>query len=151
MDPEVPVPALGHHALVAELPDEAIDAFVGSAGPEAGSPLLLAELRHLGGALGREAENGGALSKLDAAFVMLGVGLPMTPELGQAIEGHLDELHEAMRPWASDGGYFNFAERPSDVETILPADTCSRLAEVKRGWDPDGMILANHALALDLA
>jgi FAD binding domain len=151
MDPEVPVPGLGHHALVAELPDEAIDAFVGSAGPEAGSPLLLAELRHLGGALGREAENGGALSKLDAAFVMLGVGLPMTPELGQAIEGHLDELHEAMRPWASDGGYFNFAERPSDVETILPADTCSRLAEVKRSWDPDGMILANHALALDPA
>jgi len=151
MDPEVPVPGLGHHALVAELPDEAIDAFVGSAGPEAGSPLLLAELRHLGGALGREAGNGGALSKLDAAFVMLGVGLPMTPELGQAIEGHLDELHEAMRPWASDGGYFNFAERPSDVETILPADTCSRLAEVKRSWDPDGMILANHALALDPA
>jgi hypothetical protein len=151
MDPEVPVPGLGHHALVAELPDEAIDAFVGSAGPEAGSPLLLAELRHLGGALGREAGNGGALSKLDAAFVMLGVGLPMTPELGQAIKGHLDELHEAMRPWASDGGYFNFAERPSDVETILPADTCSRLAEVKRSWDPDGMILANHALALDPA
>jgi hypothetical protein len=151
MDPEQPVPGLGHHSVLRELPDEAIDAFVGSAGPDAGSPLLLAELRHLGGALGREAENGGALSKLDAAFVMLGVGLPMTPELGQAIEGHLDQLHQAMRPWASDGGYFNFAERPSDVETILPADTCSRLAEVKRSWDPDGMILANHALALDPA
>jgi hypothetical protein len=147
MDPEVPVPGLGHHALIRELPDEAIDAFVGAAGPEAGSPLLLAELRHLGGALGRPAENGGALSKLDAAFVMLGVGLPMTPELGQAIEGHLDELHGAMQPWTGDGGYFNFAERPCDVEAILPLETCSRLAEVKRSWDPDGVILANHALA----
>ena len=151
MDPEVPVPGLGHHALIAELPDEAIDAFVETVGPEAGSPLLLAELRHLGGALGRPAENGGALSKLDASFAMFGIGLPMTPELGQAIESHLDELHDTMQPWASEGGYFNFAERPCDVEAILPAETCSRLAEVKRSWDPDGMILANHALALDPA
>jgi hypothetical protein len=149
MDPEVPVPGLGHHALIEELPDDAIDAFVGAEGPEAGSPLLLAELRHLGGALGRPAENGGALSKLDAGFAMFGVGLPMSPEMGGAIERHLDELHETMRPWASEGGYFNFAERPCDVEAILPAETCSRLAEVKRSWDPDGMILANHALALD--
>ena len=151
MDPEVPVPGLGHHALIAELPDDAINAFVECVGPEAGSPLLLAELRHLGGALGRPAENGGALSKLDASFAMFGLGLPMTPELGQAIESHLDELHDTMRPWASEGGYFNFAERPCDVEAILPADTCSRLAEVKRSWDPDGVILANHALALDPA
>jgi hypothetical protein len=149
MDPEVPVPGLGHHALIEELPDEAIDAFVGAEGPEAGSPLLLAELRHLGGALGQPAEDGGALSKLDADFVMLGVGLPMNPELGQAIQGHLDEVHDAMQPWASEGGYFNFAERPCDVEAILPAETCSRLAEVKRSWDPAGMILSNHALALD--
>ncbi len=55
MDPEPPVPGLGHHATLNELPDEAIDAFVGAAGPEADSPLLLAELRHLGGALARAA------------------------------------------------------------------------------------------------
>ena len=148
MDPEVPVPGLGHHALVDDLPDEAIDAFVGAAGPEAGSPLLLAELRHAGGALGRPAEDGGALSKLDASFVMLGIGLPMTPELGEAIDRHLDHLHEVMEPWASRGGYFNFAERPADVDAILPADTCTRLGEVKRRWDPDGLIRANHNLAL---
>ena len=33
MDPEVPVPGLGHHALIAKLPDEAIDAFVETVGP----------------------------------------------------------------------------------------------------------------------
>jgi hypothetical protein len=50
MDPEQPVPGLGHHALIQELPDDAIDAFIGAAGPEAGSPLLLAVLCHVGGA-----------------------------------------------------------------------------------------------------
>src|SRR4051794_28909756 len=148
MDPEVPVPGLGHHAVIKELPDEAIDAFVGAAGPEAGSPLLLAELRHLGGALSRPAEGGGALSKLDAAYAMFGIGMPMTPELGDAIDRHLDHLHDVMQPWAGGGGYFNFAERPSDIEAILPAETCARLGEVKRRWDPDGMIRANHNLAL---
>jgi FAD binding domain len=146
MDPEQPVPGLGHHRPIRDLPDEAIDAFVELAGPDAGSPLLLAELRHLGGALGQPAENGGALSKIDAGFVMFGVGLPMTPELGQAIETHLDRLHEAMSPWAADGGYFNFAERPCDADAILPPDVCARLVEVKRGWDPEGRIVANHAV-----
>ena len=61
MDPENPVPGIGEGGLVGELTDQAIDAFVGVAGPESGSPLLLSELRRLGGAFGRPAENAGAL------------------------------------------------------------------------------------------
>src|ERR671935_28561 len=94
------------------------------------------------------AEAGGALSKLDAEFVMLGIGVAMTPELGQALPGALDRLHDAMEPWSAEGGYFNFAERPCDVDALLPPETCERLAEVKRRWDPDGLIRANHAVSL---
>jgi hypothetical protein len=148
MDPEPPVPGLGHHTVVKELSDEAIEAFAGAAGPDAGSPLLLAELRHLGGALGRPADNAGALDKLDADYVMLAVGLPMAPEMGEAIEKSLDGLEETMQPWAAEGGYFNFAERPSAVESILPEATCKRLTEVKRQWDPDELIRANHMVSL---
>jgi FAD/FMN-containing dehydrogenase len=147
MDPEQPVPGLGHHQVIDGLPDEAIDAFAELAHPEH-SPLLLTELRQLGGALGRNDEDGGALSSLDADFVMLGVGLPMTPELGEAIDGHLDRLQTAMQPWAADGGYFNFAERPCDADAILPPDVCARLGEVKRRYDPEGIFQANHELAL---
>jgi hypothetical protein len=148
MDPEPPVPGMGHHELIAELPDDAIDAFAGAAGPDAGSPLLLAEIRQLGGALARPAENGGALSSLDADFVMFAVGMPMSPELGQAIEGHLDHLHDTMKPWAAEGGYFNFAERPCDVDALLPPDTCARLRQVKERWDPETTIVANHELSV---
>jgi FAD/FMN-containing dehydrogenase len=151
MDPEQPVPGLGHHQVLRELPDEAIDAFVGLAGPDSGTPLLLTEIRQMGGALGRPDPNGGALSHLDADWVMLGIGLPMTPELGQAIEGHLDTFNETMEPWSADGGYFNFAERPCDADAILPPDVCARLAEVKRKWDPDARIVGNHAVSLDPA
>ncbi len=148
MDPENPVPGIGGGVPIAALPDEAIDAFTAAAGPGSGSPLLLSELRHLGGAVGRPAENGGALSHLDAGFVMYSVGMPMTPELGEAIRGHLHHLEEAMSPWTADGSYFNFTERPCDVDAILPAEVCSRLAEVKRHYDPDDRIVANHAVSL---
>jgi hypothetical protein len=148
MDPEQPVPGIGHHALLSELPDEAIDAFVGAAGVESGTPLLLTEIRHIGGALGRAGENPGALAKLDAEYLMFGIGMPMTPQLGEAIDAQLDHLEETMAPWRADGGYFNFAERSCAIDAILPAATHERLLEVKRRWDPDGVISANHELTL---
>ena len=148
MDPENPVPGIGEGQTVRELSDEAIDAFVSVAGPESGSPLLLSELRHLGGALGRPDEKGGALSHLDTGFVMYSVGLPMTPELGEAIPPHLKKIEETMQPWRGDGGYYNFVEGPCDVDAILPPDVCERLGEVKRKWDPDGRIVANHVVSL---
>jgi FAD/FMN-containing dehydrogenase len=151
MDPEQPVPGLGHHRALRELSDEAIDAWVGVAGPDSGTPLLLTELRQLGGALGRPDPDGGALSHLDAGWVMYGVGMVMGPEMAEAVSAGLDRMHEAMEPWGADGGYFNFADRPCDSDAILPPDACSRLAEVKRKWDPDERIIGNHAVALDPA
>ena len=148
MDPEDPVPSMGHHAVIRELPDDAIDAFVGAAGPDAGSPLLLADLRQAGGALGRAPEGAGALDKIDAAFVMNGIGVLMDPKMGPAMDEGLDRLVDAMKPWVGDGGYFNFAERPCDVNAILPDETCSRLTQVKRSWDPENVIIANHSVSL---
>src|SRR5690606_28367947 len=52
-DPEDPVPAVGHHAVLRELSAEAVDALVDVAGEGSGSPLIGVELRHLGGALAR--------------------------------------------------------------------------------------------------
>ena len=151
MDPEPPVPGLGHHGLLRELPDEAIDAFYEVGGPESGSPLLVSEIRHLGGALARPAEGGGALDKLDAAYVMFGIGMLMDPQMKEPVTGQLDRMSDAMKPWSAKGGYYNYAERPCEVEAILPAATCERLSHVKRSWDPDDLILANHSVALATA
>jgi hypothetical protein len=149
MDPENPVPGIGEGGLVGELSDAAIDAFVELAGPDSGSPLLLSELRRLGGAFGRRAEGAGALEKLDADYVMYSVGMPTTPELGAAIPAHLKRIGERMEPFGSEGGYFNFVEAPCDVDTILPAAVCDRLREVKKAHDPENRIVANHAVSLE--
>jgi FAD/FMN-containing dehydrogenase len=151
MDPEQPVPGHGHHRVLRELSDEAIDAWVGAVGPDSDTPLLLSELRQLGGALGRPDPDGGALSHLDAGWTMYGVGMAMNPEMAAAVDSGLDRVHEAMEPWAADGGYFNFADRACDTDAILPADVCARLADVKRRYDPDGRVFGNHAVSLDPA
>jgi len=75
----------------------------------------------------------------------------MDPAMKEPIEGQLDKIADAMKPWAAEGGYYNYAERPCDVDAILPAKTCERLAHVKRSWDPDNVILANHSVALATA
>jgi hypothetical protein len=146
MDPEEPVPYQGHGGVLSELPDEAVDAFFEVGGPDSGSPLLVAEFRNAGGALGRSADGAGALDKLDAAYTFLGIGALMNPALAQPIKARLDQIADQMKPWAAAGGYFNFAERRCDADAILPAETCKRLAEVKRRWDPDDMIVTNHPL-----
>jgi FAD/FMN-containing dehydrogenase len=148
MDPENPVPGIGDGGVLSELDDDAIDAWVGVAGPGSDSPLLLSEIRHLGGALERPAENGGALSKLDAPFAIYSVGMQMSPEMGEACRAHLAKIDDAMRPWAGHGSYFNFREGACDVDKILPADVCERLEQVKRKWDPDGRVVANHQVSL---
>ena len=147
MDPESPVPGIGEGGLVGELSDEAIDAFVDVAGPDSGSPMLLSELRHLGGALSRPAEDSGALSHLDAGYAMYSVGMLMSPELGEAIRGHIERIGETMKPFGTDGSYFNFTEAPCDVDSILPAEICNRLREVKRAYDPENRVVANHVVA----
>ncbi len=146
MDPEDPIPGAGHHALVADLPDEAIDAFVSVAGVDAKSPLIAAILRQLGGAFGREPENAGALARLDAGWSLFGVGPAPMPEVAEAVNAHLDRLIEALQPWETDGSYLNFDDRPAGLDEIFDAETYSRLAEVKRRWDPDDLIRANHAV-----
>jgi hypothetical protein len=40
------------------------------------------------------------------------------------------------------------SDRPTPLEEILSADVCARLAEVKRRWDPEGVIRANHEISL---
>ncbi len=146
-DPEQPVPFASDHAMLAELPDDAVAAFVAAAGPGSGSPLLAAELRQLGGALARVPDVHGALPKLDAAFALFGVGIVATPELGIAVAGHARVLTATMEPWSTGSRYLNFSETGSDARSAFDAESYSRLQAVRAQIDPSGVLQANHEIA----
>src|SRR3954447_12612521 len=46
---------------------------------------------------------------------------------------------------ASGGLYFNFADRPAGLEELFDPDTLARLRDVKRRYDPDDLMCANHS------
>src|SRR5262249_44702728 len=96
MDPEQPVPGVSDGTLLADAPTAAIDALVELAGPEVDSPLLMVDLRHLGGALGRDAPGAGAQPKLEANYVMFAGGLAPTPELDRQVRAHVRAVKDAL-------------------------------------------------------
>ncbi len=144
MDPEGPTPGVSASAVLADLPDAAITSFLALAGPGSGSSLMVAELRQLGGALARPADGAGALPELDGSFVLFACAVPVTPELGARGRADAVALVDAMRSCAAGSEYLNFAEGPVDVSTAFPAQTWSRLTEVRSTVDPEGRIVANH-------
>jgi FAD/FMN-containing dehydrogenase len=143
MDPEQPAPSISDTTSLTELPDEAIDAFVATAGPEAGSPLVSAELRQLGGALSIPDGAGAARSHLEAAWIFTGTGVPRDPALGMAINEQIDTIRDAFSPWSSGTHFPNFAGRPTAADLLFDAPILDRLRDVKRRYDPDGLLQAN--------
>jgi len=146
MDPEGPTPGVSASTMLADLPDAAIETFLALTGRGSGSTLLAAELRQLGGALARPAEGAGALPMLDGKFVLFGVAIAMTAEMGA--RGHADAtaLVDAMRAYASGRDYLNFAEQPVDVRASFPEETWRRLKGVRSAVDPSGLLVANHRI-----
>jgi hypothetical protein len=145
-DPEEPMPFTSDSALVEELPPAAIEALVELAGPGSDSPLLMVELRQVGGALGRVTPGHGALAKLDAQFVLFMGGLAIDADVEAAILGHAARLKGALEPWSGAGQYLNFAEHAVDTSASYGAFTYRRLQAVKARVDPGNVIHANHAL-----
>ena len=147
MDPPNPVPALGDGMLLTELPVAAIDNLLDVAGPYVRSALLCVDLRHLGGAIGREPADGGAVSSIDAEFAAFAVGMAPSPELGDAVARDVDAVQDALSGWGAGRSFANFADRPRPAEELYGEPAHARLSAIKRAYDPDDVIHANHPVA----
>jgi FAD/FMN-containing dehydrogenase len=142
MDPEDPVPGISDTAMLDGLSAEMIDALVDTAGPGSGSPLLLVELRHLGGALGRP--GGGALSKFEGEYLFFNLGIPMDAALAASIEAHFALTAAVVAPHKVRTDYLNFAERPVDAAAFYGEENYARLRRIKAEVDPLELFRGNH-------
>jgi FAD/FMN-containing dehydrogenase len=147
MEPEDPIPILVDGRLLNDFPEPAIDALLRAAGPNSRSPLVVVELRQLGGALARPQPGAGALDRLDAAVSVHGAGIAADPEAAADIDAWLTILFDAVREWRSERRYANFTESYKvDTRRFFPPDVYERLVRVKTGVDPDGLFVANHPI-----
>ncbi|MGZ4297223.1 MAG: FAD-binding oxidoreductase [Solirubrobacteraceae bacterium] len=141
-DPEDPAPFVGDGMLLEKLDDWAIDSFLRVAG--SGSPLLAAEIRHLGGALASPPPGAGARGHLEGRFLLFGVGVPGAPAPAAELHAYLDRYLRAMRPWATGTRFTSFAERTSALRTCVPDGVLHRLSRIRAAADPTGLLVASH-------
>ena len=136
------MPAVGDSMLLEKLDDWAIESFLRAAGE--GSPLLAAEIRHLGGALAAPPPGAGARGHLEGRFLLFGVGIPGAPAPAAELHAFLDRYLTAMKPWATGTRFLSFSERTNSLSGCVPDGALARLQRVRASCDPRGLLLASH-------
>jgi FAD/FMN-containing dehydrogenase len=145
LEPEGPSPGYASSALLSGLPDAAVAALLEAAGPGSGNRLTVAELRQLGGALGRPDPAGGALARIEGEFLVLGLGLDEDPSTWPGMREDAARLLAAVAPWTNGGEYLPMLDDVSDRRRAYPPDVYARLAALRRSVDPGALFLGQHA------
>ena len=144
MDPEQPAASLGDGLMLSRLPDQAIDALVNTAGTNATFPLASVEVRHLGGELGRDRRDNGALASLQAPYLLYAAGITPTPNLEAPARAQIGAVEDALAPWMAPHMYLNFSETSRPRATLWTEPAYHRLRQIKVRVDPDDVIRSNH-------
>ena len=146
MDPDQPAAFLGDGLMISSLPDQAIDALVSTAGTSAKFPLTSVEVRHLGGELGRDRADNGALASLQAPYLLGAGGIAPTPDLEAPVRAQVDAIEDALTPWKAPHMYLNFSETSRPRATLWTEQAYRRLRQIKARVDPDDVIRSNHPI-----
>jgi FAD/FMN-containing dehydrogenase len=148
MDPVDPMGARQHSEMLGELSPEAIETLVEVAGADSGSPLILLELRQLGGALKRTANHLSTMGKGDSNFIMNGIGPAFTPEMAEGVVAYLSSVADATRSFQTGDTYVNFMElEAASTERVKAAyapEDYVRLVALKTRYDPKNVFRFNR-------
>ncbi|GLY02290.1 FAD-binding oxidoreductase [Actinoplanes sp. NBRC 101535] len=147
-DPVDPLPLYEHGALLRELPAEAVDTILRFAGPGAPSPLVLAEIRHMGGALSRPPAVPNAVGNRDETLYNVFLVAAGGPPDAAALHAYEQELIDALAPWSTGRRYLNFMfggeTDPQTVALAYAPESFERLTKIKQRFDPANVFRINH-------
>ena len=105
-DPTEPMPARDDAMILSDFPAEAVDALLAVAGPEVESPLVMVEVRLMGGALARPGKYESAVGGRHGKFNLCVIG-PYPPPLIDAVDASTRAVLEALRPWSAGATLIN--------------------------------------------
>lgn len=147
-DPDHPVLFCHRGALLHELTGETIDALLAVAGPDVHAPLMLCELRQMGGALHHGPAAGNAVGGRDGAYSLFAIGL-LTPEKAQTAPVAVDAVIAAAEPWSTGHTLANLhgpLGDEADRARAWDSTTYQRLADLSRRLDPAGLLRPGHSV-----
>jgi FAD/FMN-containing dehydrogenase len=145
MDPRDPLPFMSAHDLLDDVTPEGIDALVDVIGPGSDAAVTLVQIRHLGGALGRESATAGARATLPGSICIFSLGVTPDEEAVQPTAATLSAIRAATAPFRT-GFYPNFIEEPADASAFFDPAAWQRLREIKSLYDPSDLFKANHQI-----
>ena len=143
MDPEGPAPGTGDGGMLDDVDGHLIDLFVEHV---VGTPILSAEIRHLGGAVARRSLQHGAVDVFEAPYLMYAVGIAPTAEAREAVDSAVARLRDMLAPWEGEHTYMNFAETRRKASSLFSSASYHRLRRIKAILDPTDMIRSNHPI-----
>jgi hypothetical protein len=141
-DPRDPGPGWVRGLLLSDLDDGFTKALLGAVGPEQQVPLILVELRHLGGAVQRDVPEGSAVGGRNSPYSIAFIGVPDPSLFDTALPPLVDGILKQLAPWLSAENTINFAgglELPGSYEASWPAETFTRLADIRATYDPNSV------------
>ena len=148
MDPPDPLPFTDGGALLKDFGEEAARELLRLAGDGTDCPLLLIEIRPLGGALSRGRVLPDAVSGRDAAFLLFLLGFKMPP-VAEAVTGSIRAILAALAPYSTGYTLVNFHGEPGDeadrARAWSPA-VYERMRAAKASYDPGNLLRFGHAI-----
>jgi hypothetical protein len=117
-----------------------------SGGPGCRSTSAARPFRWSEGELGRARPGNGALSSVQAKYLIFAAAMAPTPELQDLMRGQVATDKQAMAPWATRHMVLNPAGTPTPIDAFWPAGAFKRLRALKATVDPDNLNRANHTI-----
>ena len=141
-DPQAPTAAAESGAWLRDLDDETIDTILQYAiSREGSSPLVITEVRHVGGAVSRVAANANAFGHRDTPLVLNLIAMLPSADLQGAAEAYMAGFKQVLGAHLA-GSYMNFLgayEAQEQTVNAYSQDAYRRLTAVKAAYDPDNL------------
>lgn len=127
--------------------DEATEtAVLETVGPDALTPLVAVQLRHLGGAFTDEVPGGGVAGVVSEPYLCTAVAVAATPEAAAAGIAGFARVEAAFADAAADRLPFNALNLDDSARRAFGSGDFDRLRSLKRERDPDNLIRSNRPL-----
>jgi len=138
-DPTDPGPAFSRGLLLNGLDDEFATALLSVVGAGTQTPVMVTELRHLGGATDHDVPGGSAAGGRASGYSMSLIGAPNPALFAEVLPGATTALIAAIDPWVSEETAINFAGDPAGDQfaKAWPPKTSDRLRAIRSSVDPD--------------
>lgn len=141
-EPEDPTPGYSTSVWLDNLSDEVIDILIQRGLAANGSPVVISEIRHAGGAVSRGSQHANAYGNRDATLVLHMLGVAPNPEIHKHVVEYTNQTKRELQAYLTGGVYLNFLEgeeKWSRAKDGFSPENFRRLTTLKAKYDPENL------------